>query len=95
MRIPSTIYKSPNNIDTVSTEVVGKSIDPKKVDGQREPGAKRDALETRVQVSKEARVLASESAIDVAKIERLRAQLDAGGLRIDPRAIAARIVNGE
>ena len=95
MRIPSSIYKSPAGIDGNAPDAVGKGVDSKTADGPRENVAKRDAVETRVQVSRHAQQLATDNALDLAKIERLRASLDAGSFRVDARAIAARIASGE
>ncbi|MBM4359844.1 MAG: flagellar biosynthesis anti-sigma factor FlgM [Deltaproteobacteria bacterium] len=97
MRIPSSAYKAPGNPDPANAESVARSNDGKKVDGGRDgsANAKRDEVEARIHVSQKARVLANESAIDVAKIERLRGMLHRGDFKVDARAIAARIANGE
>jgi anti-sigma28 factor (negative regulator of flagellin synthesis) len=97
MRIPSSAYKIPGSIDPATAESVAKSNDSKKVDNGRDGSttAKRDENESRIHVSHKARVLANESALDVVKIERLRGMLNRGDFKIDARAIAARIVNGE
>lgn len=97
MRIPSSAYKSPGVIDPATADAIAKSSDGKKVDTTRDGAAapRRDENETRIHVSHKARVLATESAIDVAKIERLRGMLLRGDYKVDARAIAARIVNGE
>ncbi|MBM4377489.1 MAG: flagellar biosynthesis anti-sigma factor FlgM [Deltaproteobacteria bacterium] len=100
MRIPSSAYKapgSPGSIDGAGSEAIARGADGKKVEGGRDSAAnvKRDEVEARIQVSQRARVLATESAIDVAKIERLRGALLRGDLKVDARSIATRIVNGE
>jgi len=97
MRIPSSVYNAPGNIDGAGSEAIARGSDGKKIDGGRDSSGnvKRDEVEARVQVSQRARVLATESAIDVAKIERLRGALLRGDLKVDARAIATRIVNGE
>lgn len=94
MRIGSNVYKSPAAVDAGRTDKVGKGADSKKVNAQRDrsPGTDRDPLESRVNVSQQARKLATEQAVDLAKVSRLRAALDSGEFRVDPRAIAARIV---
>ena len=90
MRIPSSVYKSPVNLDGV-----GKGVEGKKAEGKVDGGGKRDDAQTRVDVSKQARQLATDNAIDLSKIERLRSALGAGNFRVDARAIAARIVTGD
>ncbi len=95
MRIPSSVYKGPVNVESTGPEAVGKGVDAKKLDGKLDNSAKSGDVETRVHVSRKALQLATDNAIDVAKIERLRSVLDAGNFRVDARAIAARIVNGD
>lgn len=97
MRIPSSAYKAPGTIEGASPEAIAKGSDGKKIDGGRDSAnaVKRDEVEARVHVSQRARVLATDAAIDVAKIERLRGALLRGDFKVDARAIAGRIVNGE
>jgi len=94
MRIASNAYNNPAGVEANRPDKVGKGVDSRKIDAQRDqaPEAKRDPLETRVNVSQQARKLATEQAVDLAKVGRLRAALDSGEFRVDPRAIAARIV---
>ena len=95
MRIPSSVYKSPVNVEGAGLDGVGKGVEGKKAEGKVDGGGKRDDAQTRVDVSKQARQLATDNSIALSKIERLRSALGAGNFRVDARAIAARIVTGD
>ena len=91
MRIPSRLYRT-SDVQT-RTDKVGE--------GQQARGsAAEEAVETpkaskgdvRVEISNRARRMSNVHQLDMAKVERLRLQIDSGGLNIDVDRIANRIV---
>ncbi len=88
MRIPSHVY--------VSQQQVARS---EQADGQSPTKAAKAAAagpgDVTVRVSPQAIQLAEDSAVDMDKVNRLRAAIDSGTFRIDAESLAARIVDQE
>ena len=91
MRIPSSVYGK-SDIASSRNERARKTDEGKSSDAGR--GAQRASNEdVKVSGSAEARQLANDADVDVEKVERLRAALQSGSLKIDSRQIADRIVD--
>jgi flagellar biosynthesis anti-sigma factor FlgM len=86
MRIHDAHTKISHGVAHVQGQTRGPSS-PSDIDGAAEP---RQGV--RVSLSRRAQELAANARADEAKIARLREAVEKGTLEIDPRAIAARIV---
>ncbi|MSP26003.1 MAG: hypothetical protein EXR75_12750 [Myxococcales bacterium] len=89
MRIPGRVYQ--NSEVAARPERLDKS-DTKKSTGKSTSAPQVATSDVKVSVSQAARALATDSRIDVAKVERLRSVVDKGELAMDFKVMAERIV---
>jgi flagellar biosynthesis anti-sigma factor FlgM len=91
MRIPSRLYHTPEIQNR--TERIAKGERAEHARGEQIDEAERASDEdVRVEISSRARQVASDNAMDVGKVQRLRSAIDAGGLNMNFERIANRIV---
>ncbi len=89
MRIPSRVYNNPD-IATRNEKVTKGETKKSSSTGS---GAKAAAsTDVRVSVSSKARAIAADSAMDVAKVERLQAAIASGEFEMNFELVADRIV---
>ena len=89
MRIPGNVYSNAQIATRTDRAAQTQVADG---DGKAE-GAKKGAMaDVSVEVSSQAKKLASVNAMDIAKVERLRAAIAGGTFAIDHGAIAATLI---
>ena len=91
MRIPSRLYQTPEIQNR--SDAIAKGERAEHARGEQVDEAERTSDEdVRVEISARARRVASDNAMDVEKVRRLRSAIDAGGLNMNFERIANRIV---
>ena len=91
MRIPGNVYNN-NPIATRTGQAdraAQTEADDKKADGASVAAGAKNIT---VDVSSRAKALATDNALDVAKVDRLRAAIAGGAFNIDHHAIAASLI---